>query len=103
MSDTEDTGRFIGLHAGYETSHPAEAEMEVIYERGRRGRHIQIHGSDDGYKPRREFPCLGTLREYGRNERLIFAVCDACRFETSFDRDDRAQRGVEQEQEATAW
>lgn len=92
MSDTEDKGRFVGLHQAFEATHPAEAEMEEIYERGRRGMHVQTHGSEKGYKPRREFPCPGALREYDRSATLIYAACDACGYETSFDRDDRPSR-----------
>lgn len=94
MTDTEEKGPFLGLHSQWEAKHPAEAEMEEIYERGRRGNHVQVHGTDAGYQPHREFPCPGVLREYDRSQTLIMAACDACGYETSFDRDDRPPRGA---------
>ena len=71
------------LHAIWEADNPDEREYAEGLEQNRRSRHVLAHGSDDGYRPGRTFPCSGALRYLIAGERHRVVVCDVCQFEIS--------------------
>lgn len=80
MTETSD---FVTLHSRFEADRPDEAHYARAVENHRRAVHIRAHGSEDGYQPRREFPCKGVLRVYDKTEAHLLIHCDACGYETS--------------------
>lgn len=86
MSNTEDRAPFVMLHALFESERPDEAAAEERYEQHRQATFIAVHGSLDGYRPPRRFPCPGALRIVDRTEHFDVVVCDECSYLTTFKR-----------------
>jgi hypothetical protein len=74
---------FVMLHSEFELDYPEQAEAAADYERQREQRYERIHGSLDGFRAARLFPCRGVLRIVDENESHQTIECDVCRFETT--------------------
>lgn len=68
-------------HADYEAVNPVDAAAEVEYDQARRIQHVKTHGTLDGYRPLREFPCPGQIEVVDRSEAMWVLACTGCRFE----------------------
>lgn len=76
-------GDVLSTHQEFEQKHDDEADAARGYERLRRAQWIRRHGSPDGYKPARSFPCFGVLRVFNESSGVQAIACDQCGFEIS--------------------
>lgn len=79
MSD----GRLVQMHAAFEARNHDVAEYEQLSEQHRQALYARQHGSLDGYRPRREFPCPGALRVYAETDTYLLIACDTCDYENA--------------------
>lgn len=70
-------------HSDLESRFPDEAEAAMAVENSRMARYLSAHGSLDGYRPGREFPCLGVLHVEDRRGPLWEVRCSVCDFLTT--------------------
>lgn len=76
-------GEVVMTHDAFEGKYEEEADAAAGYERLRRAQWIRTHGSSDGYKPARFFPCRGVLTVFNECNGVQAIACDQCGFETS--------------------
>jgi hypothetical protein len=70
-------------HSDFESRFPDEREAALAVENSRMARHLSTHGTLDGYRPGREFPCLGILSVEDRRGPQWEVRCSACDFLTT--------------------
>lgn len=86
-------GALLDMHAHYEDAIVGEREMQQSYELCRvKAYRAQHGGSDEGYRPTREFPCKGQLSitdEFTVTDKtsgvgrvvMVTVECDRCGYE----------------------
>lgn len=70
-------------HWQYEQAHEDEAAHAKELERRREAAYVVKHGSLDGWRPTRGFPCSGTLEIVEDNGSMAIVCCASCGFETT--------------------
>jgi hypothetical protein len=79
-------------HSSFEDQYLDEREAALALEQARQASHIRQHGTLDGFKPAREFPCLGILEVIDRRGPQWVVACNTCRFETTVRSPERPPR-----------
>lgn len=70
-------------HADFDRDYPFAAKYESELEEGRKRQYERKHGSLDGYKPSRDFPCTGQMRATAQIRLLSVMECERCGFVAS--------------------
>ena len=70
-------------HAQFEAEDPGAAAHAQQLEASRMVAYAAKHGSAEGFRALREFPCRGTLRVEDPGQRMWMVACDACGYATS--------------------